>query len=56
MRQSLRRLAAAERPQFAPVLMATNWYPAFDAPERDSRGRYWVGRSGDLGVTALMGA
>lgn len=32
-----------------PVTLGIAWYEAFDRPERDRRGRYWVARSGDLG-------
>src|SRR5687768_18090954 len=34
---------------FRSVVMGTNWYEAFDQPERAGKGgRYWIGR-GDLG-------
>jgi hypothetical protein len=32
----------------APVAIGINWYSAFDKPEKDNRGRWWIGR-GDLG-------
>lgn len=31
-----------------PVTIGVNWYSNFDDPQKDSRGRWWVGR-GDLG-------
>jgi hypothetical protein len=31
-----------------PVVLGCNWYASFDAPVRDSTGRYWIGR-GSLG-------
>jgi hypothetical protein len=31
-----------------PVAIGVNWYSAFDTPEKDDRGRWWIGR-GDLG-------
>jgi len=31
-----------------PVVLGINWYAAFDSPELDSKGRYWIGR-GSLG-------
>ena len=31
-----------------PVTIGVNWYENFDTPEKDSRGRWWIGR-GDLG-------
>jgi hypothetical protein len=31
-----------------PVAIGVNWYSAFDTPEKDNRGRWWIGR-GDLG-------
>lgn len=37
-------------PTKVPVIAGTNWYEAFDRPERDAQGHYWVGR-GDLGRT-----
>jgi hypothetical protein len=27
-----------------PVTLGVNWYAAFDEPQRDSKGRYWIGR------------
>src|SRR3954466_3719455 len=33
----------------APVAIGINWYSAFDNPERDSRGRWWIGRNPNLG-------
>jgi len=32
-----------------PVVIGVNWYSAFDSPMRDSRGAYWIGRTGNLG-------
>lgn len=31
-----------------PVTIGVNWYSAFDTPEQDDRGRWWIGR-GSLG-------
>lgn len=45
----LRALAQTERPAKAPVVIGVNWYEAFDRPERDSRGRWWIARDGNLG-------
>src|SRR3954469_11413808 len=42
-------LTAATAPtKPVPVAIGVNWYSAFDRPEKDSRGRWWIGR-GDLG-------
>lgn len=32
-----------------PMSIGVNWYRAFDTPERDSQGHYWIARSGSLG-------
>jgi hypothetical protein len=48
-RYPLRALAPAERPARVPVVLGVNWYTAFDRPERDSRGSWWIGR-GDPGA------
>ncbi len=32
-----------------PVTIGINWYSAFDTPEQDENGRYWVGRARGLG-------
>jgi hypothetical protein len=32
-----------------PVVLGVNWYDNFDRPEKDSNGRYWIGRSTSLG-------
>lgn len=45
----LRALRAEERPKKAPVVIGVNWYEAFDNPTQDSRGRWWIGRDGNLG-------
>jgi hypothetical protein len=42
-------LTAATAPAApVPVVIGVNWYSAFDRPERDAQGRYWIGR-GPLG-------
>jgi hypothetical protein len=33
-----------------PVTLGISWYTAFDSPERDSQGRWWVGRNQNLGT------
>jgi hypothetical protein len=33
-----------------PVVLGLNWYSVFDDPEKDSQGRYWIGRQADWGV------
>src|SRR5689334_22809465 len=33
----------------APVVCGINWYSAFDQPEQDNQGRWWIARTGDLG-------
>lgn len=40
---------AAKALEPSPVAIGVNWYSAFDRPDRDSHGHWWVGRSGDLG-------
>lgn len=45
-RYPLTALSAAERPTSTPVIAGTNWPVEFDRPERDSQGRWWVGRHG----------
>jgi hypothetical protein len=35
---------AAQKPR--PMAIGVNWYHAFDSPEKDSQGHYWVARSG----------
>lgn len=43
-------LTAATTPSKpVPVTIGVNWYSNFDTPEKDSRGRWWIGR-GDLGT------
>lgn len=32
-----------------PVVLGINWYTNFDRPEQDSNGKYWIGRSSNLG-------
>lgn len=32
-----------------PVVLGVNWYAAFDNPELDTKGRYWIGRGASLG-------
>jgi hypothetical protein len=32
-----------------PVVLGVNWYSAFDSPQKDSQGHYWIGRDGKLG-------
>lgn len=32
-----------------PVVLGINWYSAFDYPQKDSTGHYWIARSGNLG-------
>jgi hypothetical protein len=32
-----------------PVALGVNWYSAFDNPQRDNRGRWWIGRDANLG-------
>lgn len=44
-------LATASEPErfrHKPVVLGVNWYSAFDRPEQDERGRWWIGR-GELG-------
>jgi hypothetical protein len=41
--------ATLEAPR--PVVLGINWYSSFMTPEKDSSGRYWIGR-GDLGSLA----
>lgn len=36
--------AAPPVPKPVPVVLGVNWYASFDRPERDARGRYWIGR------------
>lgn len=45
----LRALRRASRPTNVPVVMGTNWYTAFDAPEKVGR-IYVVARDGNLGT------
>lgn len=33
-----------------PVAMGVSWYEAFDSPEQDSQGHWWVARDGRLGA------
>jgi hypothetical protein len=33
-----------------PVVIGVNWYSNFDKPEKDRNGRWWIGRSTDLGT------
>jgi hypothetical protein len=43
-------LTAAETPpKPIPVVIGVNWYSAFDKPEQDSKGHWWVARSGLVG-------
>jgi hypothetical protein len=32
-----------------PVTIGVNWYEAFDTPEKDNRGRWWIGKRPNLG-------
>ncbi len=32
-----------------PVVIGVNWYSAFDRPQADASGKYWVARDGNLG-------
>lgn len=32
------------------MVMGVNWYSAFDNPEQDDSGKWWIGRSGNLGT------
>lgn len=45
----LRALPQTEQPKKAPVVIGVNWYEAFDRPQRDSRGRWWIAADGNLG-------
>jgi hypothetical protein len=33
-----------------PVVLGIGWYSAFDTPERDNSGHWWIGRTGNLGT------
>jgi hypothetical protein len=33
-----------------PVVLGVNWYSAFDKPQKDDAGHYWIGRDGNLGT------
>jgi hypothetical protein len=33
----------------SPAVLACNWYTNFDNPQKDSTGRWWIGRSANLG-------
>lgn len=45
----LSALPAEQTPTAVPVVIGVNWYTAFDTPERDNQGRYWIARNGNLG-------
>lgn len=42
-------VAPGQRPTEVPVVLGCNWYEAFDVPEKDSGGHWWVARTGGLG-------
>src|SRR4051794_32441918 len=39
-----------EQPTYVPVVIGVNWYSAFDHPQQDSRGLWWIARDGNLGT------
>lgn len=38
---------APERPR--PMVIGIDWYSAFDKPQKDKQGRWWIARDGNLG-------
>lgn len=42
--------ALGDPPTSVPVIIGVNWYTAFDKPEKDAQGHYWIGRDGNLGT------
>lgn len=38
-----------------PVVLGIAWYSSFDTPKRDSRGRWWIGRTGTTSLGFLRG-
>jgi hypothetical protein len=42
-------LTAVRVPTRVPVTIGVNWYQAFDNPQKDEKGHYWIGRTSNLG-------